>query len=227
MDCLPEIIMPEPKEEETPPNVSMNVEELDKTRSEIEASEDEEEEEVKPIPKKKMEQTDIFSDAPKVKPVKEKKKRVLSEEHKQKLAMARQKALEVRRENSRQKKEMKELTKLKKTQELDKLREETGRTKKIEKKPDPPSPKPVREDIPPPIPKTNIPVQQRVYSQEDMERASLNAILGYEKIRKDRKTKKKQAEQLDRQQEQLKQQLRNIKKTTTPSYEDNEWSNFF
>ena len=180
------------------------------------------------------------SDAPKVKKVKEKapkKKRVLSEEHKQKLALARQKALEVRRANSKQKKEMKELTKLKKQQELEKLREETGtkkttqhNQKKVVDTPSaveasPPSMVEIPKSQPVSIPKQ--PSQIVGYSQADLDKATLNAIMGYEKIRKKRKEAKKQEEKERIEQEALKKQLREITTKQKPTYETNPWSDFF
>lgn len=241
MDCLPEVIMPEP-------NIEITIEDEDAHKSDInangtkaerEAEEDEEEEPKQP--KRLLEQGDIFSDTPKVKKVNEKKtkkKRVLSEEHKAKLALARQKALEVRRANSKQKKEMKELTKLKKQQELERLREETGTKKTTPKKvvdtpiasgsalePSPPSMVEQPKSQPVSIPKQ--PSQKIGYSQEDLEKATLNAIMGYEKIRKKRKEVKKQEQKERVEQEALKKQLREITTKQKPTYETNPWSDFF
>ena len=241
MDCLPEIVMP--PEPEPEPNIQMNIEEEDH-HSDINANgtkaEREAEEEEPSPPRRLMEQVDIFSDAPKVKQVKEKapkKKRVLSEEHKQKLALARQKALEVRRANSSAKKEMKEVTKLKKQQELDRLREETG-TKKptqhnqkkvvdtpIAVEPSPPSMAPKQQSQPVSIPKQQS--QPVGYSQADLDKASLNAIIGYEKIRKKRKETKKNEQKAHVEQEALKKQLREITTKQKPTYETNPWSEFF
>ncbi len=222
MDCLPEIVMPVVAEPQPEPQ-------LEPTESEKEAEQSSEDEVVHEEPKRKLQQRDIFSDVPKVKVVKEKKKRVLSEEHKKKLADARIKALEVRRANSSQKKEMKELTKLKKTQELDKLREETGTKKKvvIVNPTDADAPlldqKPIYQSQPPPSKVSAL----KGYTQEDLDKATLNAILGYEKIRKERKTIKKRDQKLNQDREELKSQLRNIKTKSSPSYDDNPWSSFF
>ena len=224
MDFLPDVIMPEN-------DIAENG-----TLAEREAEEPEPEpveEQTEPVEvKRKMEQVDIFADAPKVKQVKEKKKRVLSEEHKQKLANAREKALAVRRANSHAKKEMKDLTKLKKKQDLDKLREETGMTEKkvvidnpIEVETFEPVKAPVQK--PPPLPVQHKPIQVKQYNQEDLDNATLNAIIGYEKIRKERKNVKKKEQTIVREQEALKQQLRNIKVRETPQYESNPWSDFF
>jgi len=234
MDCLPEIIMPEPE----PEPIQMVIEDVDAHKSDINANgtkaEREAEEEDQPQPKRLMEQVDIFSDAPKVKQVKDnkpKKKRVLSEEHKQKLALARQKALEVRRANSSAKKEMKELTKLKKQQDLDKLREETGtKQKKVVDTPiavEPSPPLMVEKPQPPPVSISKQSSQLVGYSQEDLDKASLNAIIGYEKIRKKRKQTKKEEHTIHVAQETLKKQLREITTKQKPTYEANPWSDFF
>jgi len=240
MDCLPEVIMPEP-------NIEITIEDEDAHKSDInangtkaerEAEEDQEEEPTQP--KRLMEQVDIFSDTPKVKKVNEKKtkkKRVLSEEHKAKLALARQKALEVRRANSKQKKEMKELTKLKKQQELDKLREETGRKKTTQHNPkkvvdtpiavEPSPPSMVEQPKSQPVSIPKQPSQKIGYSQEDLEKATLNAIMGYEKIRKKRKQVKKEEQRQHIEQEALKKQLREITTKQKPTYDTNPWSEFF
>ena len=232
MDCLPEIIMPEP----SPEPVQMVIQELPPTKAEVEAEEEEDPCPSEP-PRRLMEQVDIFSDAPKVKQVMEKapkKKRVLSEEHKAKLGLARQKALEVRRANSQAKKEMKDLTKLKKQQDLDKLREETGTKKPTHKKvvdtpiavePFAPSLAPIPKSQPESIPKQQP--QTIGYSQADLDQASLNAIIGYEKIRKKRKDTKKQEQKIHVEQEALKKQLREITTKQKPTYETNPWSEFF
>ena len=241
MDCLPEIIMPAPEpvqmviqEEDHHSDINANG-----TKAEREAEEEEDPCQSEP-PRRLMEQVDIFSDAPKVKQVMEKapkKKRVLSEEHKAKLGLARQKALEVRRANSQAKKEMKDLTKLKKQQDLDRLREETG-TKKptqhnhkkvvdtpIAVEPFAPSMAPIPKSQPESIPKQQP--QIIGYSQADLDQASLNAIIGYEKIRKKRKDTKKQEQKIHVEQEALKKQLREITTKQKPTYETNPWSEFF
>ena len=227
MDFLPDVIMPENDIAENGTLAEREAEEPEPEPAEEQTAEKQTVE-----VKRKMEQVDIFADAPKVKQVKEKKKRVLSEEHKQKLANAREKALAVRRANSHAKKEMKDLTKLKKKQDLDKLREETGMTEKkvvIDNPIEVETFEPVKAPIqkPPPLPVQHKPIQVKQYTQEDLDKTTLNAIIGYEKIRKERKSVKKKEQNVVREQEALKQQLRNIKVRETPQYESNPWSDFF
>jgi hypothetical protein len=123
MDCLPEITMevkdvPEPEVEESENN--------DELINELET------------PKPKLSQEQIFQHPPKMKVVNEdkpvKKKRVLSEEHKQKLAVARQKALETRRKNAALKKEEKELQKKIKQNKMNDLRKQAN-VSVVEEKP--------------------------------------------------------------------------------------------
>ena len=148
---------------------------------------------------------DIF-DEPKLamKPIKEepvkktRKKRVMTELQKEKLAQARVKALETRRKNSALKKEKKELEKLKKQQEMDELRSSVG--KPVKKKVnfvavDHPIELVVdehmveEEEIVKPKQVTKI-VHDNNISQKQIEEISMNAIMNYDKIRKNRKVLK-------------------------------------
>lgn len=134
--------------------------------------------------------------------VKTKKKRVLSEAHKQKLAQARVKALETRRENARIRKEKKELEKAIKDKELEALREKAGIRK----------PKKVTVNVKPVVQEVKEEPQpvfdmKQSYTKEDIEKASLNAIMGYEKIRKQRKAKKREEQEKNKHEIQLKKEL--------------------
>ncbi len=211
------------------PDISMDiveevVEEVEENKIEGANEEPEEDNEAiiqdmeTPKPKTKLSQEDIFQDPPVIKKVKEpKKKRVLSEEHKAKLAAARVKALETRRKNAALKKEEKELQKTIKHNKINKLRKEA----EVE----------VREETAP------IPIQQSVaetkpstnYSKEDLEEFALNAILGHEKIRKARKAKKREEEAVAREQQLLKQQLRQaVAPAKKPTYsQGGVWDDFF
>ena len=128
----------------------------------------------------------------KEKPVKVKKPRKpMSEEHKAKLAMAREKAMAVRKANALEKKQMKEiekettnLRKKKKMKEFEQLKTE------------------VNEDIPPQ--KSTIaekPVS--TFSKKDLEDAQLEAITKYEVLRKARKEEKKKQQAIDNQKKEL------------------------
>ena len=119
---------------------------------------------------------DIFVKHNQPDPVKPpKKKRVLTEEHKAKLAVARVKAMETRKRNSEEKKRIKELEKKAKQK----------KTKELEDYVD---------DKPPPV---VAKVQEKIIEREptitkkDIEEAQLDAIMKYEALRKDRKAKKK------------------------------------
>ena len=222
MDCLPEVSMEIVEVSEPEPEQSENNEEL---IHELET------------PKPKMTQEQIFQEPPKMKVVKEekpvKKKRVLSEEHKQKLAEARQKALETRRKNAALKKEEKQLQKQIKQNKMNDLRKQAN-VPIVEEKPvevshvnangttaeKPPSPKPVK------------PMQslQNNLTKEDLTNITLNAIMGYDRLRKQEKAKKKKEEEAVRQKQILKQQLaQTIDPTSTPKYyyANGQWDEFF
>ena len=116
----------------------------------------------------------------------------MSEEHKQKLALAREKAMAARKKKAADKKvakalelEEKELLKKQKHKRVQKLKEE------------------VEDDVVP----TTKPVGN-LFTKEQLEEAQLNAIMNYEKIRKTRKAEKKEKQKKDMEQEALKQTIR-------------------
>jgi len=140
---------------------------------------------------------DIFVKANQPDPIKPpKKKRVLTEEHKAKLAQAREKALATRRANAQEKKRLKELekkAKQKKTKELEAY---------VEDKP------PIVEQV-----KEKVVEREATITKKDIEEAQLEAIMKYEALRKERK-KKKQEEQAE---EQKKEKAREaIRRATQP-----------
>tara|TARA_R110000824_G_scaffold83781_1_gene209544 strand:- start:493 stop:1020 length:528 start_codon:yes stop_codon:yes gene_type:complete len=158
-----------------------------------------------------------------MKPVKDvpkaRKKRIMTDDQKEKLAQARKKALVVRRENARIKKEEKELIKMKKQQDLDALRQSVKGT-----------PAPKKVNISPVVEETIIhepPIQKKVvveqqinpsnngfneykYTQDDVDRISLNAVENYDKIRKSRKAEKDELKQKEETKEKERQRLLNI-----------------
>jgi len=204
------------------PNIDMKIEEKEDLNKESEP-----EPEPEPV---KLKQEDIFVNPPKIKMVKEpKKKRVLTEEHKQKLQAARVKALEVRRANASMKKEMKDLEKQAKQQQLQELRDKVKPKKQVEiATPVPDAPQEIENEYrePPPKPVVDTSVQSK---EVDLEQISLNAIINYEKIRKGRKKKKKEEQDVQRQQHQLRQQLhRAVSTPQNPIYSNNgQWDDFF
>jgi hypothetical protein len=181
-------------------------------------------EEVMPKPKSKKEklnvnevfdlpkETPIVETAPPVKLTKKgvprKKRPPMSEEHKQKLALAREKAMASRKKKAADKKvakalelEEKELLKKQKHKRVQKLKEE------------------VEEDTPPQPIKS-----QAIFTKEQLEEAQLNAIMNYEKIRKTRKAEKKEKQKKDMEEEALKQTIR---RAVQPQQEYNPFMNCY
>ena len=122
-----------------------------------------------------------------------KKRPPMSEEHKQKLALAREKAMASRKKKAADKKvakalelEEKELLKKQKHKRVQKLKEE------------------VEQDVKPTEPKPS----GSFFTKEQLEEAQLNAIMNYEKIRKTRKAEKKEKQKKDMEEEALKQTIR-------------------
>jgi len=209
MDCLPDISIEEVEEVLKEP-VDNNIKEH------IDAVSDNEDL-MEELEKPKLSQAQIFQTPIIKKVIEPKKKRILTEEHKAKLAVAREKALATRRANAAIKKETKDLEKKVKTNKLNKLRKEAD--------------EPIEEvvveqkEVPKPIQS-----MQSNISQKDLEAVALNAIIGHEKIRKARKQKKKEAEEVIYQQNLLKQQLSNVmnNKPIKPQYSQNGvWDDFF
>tara|TARA_R110000737_G_scaffold273821_1_gene280648 strand:+ start:253 stop:957 length:705 start_codon:yes stop_codon:yes gene_type:complete len=158
-----------------------------------------------------------FKDTIKPVQVKEKKKRKpMSEEHKAKLKLAREKAYEVRKVNMIERKKMKEvdieekdLLKKQKIKRVKKLKEEVESDNEVEPK------KPL-------IMHTD---RENHITKKDLEDAQLDAIIKYEAIRKERKKEKKQAEMVEN--ERLKM-LNTINKATGgSSYRYGDGSNRF
>lgn len=178
-----------------------------KTQEEIEIREVEEEL-PKKIPKAKskredMNVNDIFSmpeatlsNVKLTKKGKPRKQRPpMSEEHKAKLALAREKAMEARKKKAQEKKENKaleleekELLKKQKVKRVKQLKEEVDEGSIL----DPPTKK--------------EPIQ--MFSKKDLEEAQLQAIMNYEKIRKSRKAEKQERQKKEAEEEALKAQLR-------------------
>ncbi len=132
------------------------------------------------------------STAKKEKPKKEKKPRKpMTEEHKAKLALAREKAMAVRKAKALEKKQMKEieketnnLRKKKKMKEFEQLKTE------------------VNEDIPPQQ-KTVVNNTGSTFTKKDLEEAQLEAIRKYEILRKARKEEKKKQQAIDNQKKEI------------------------
>ena len=214
-----------------PPQVLFNFQEDDIQEDEpVEYKEAEKEEEdfesyedelIKIEEKEKPNENDIFENIPS--PVKQepqakqteptpkgavkfkKPRKPMSEEHKQKLALAREKAMKVRKEKAEEKKKMKaldneekELLKKQKVKKVQKLKEE------------------VEEDLDEPVYKIDKKIMN--LTKKDLEDAQLEAIMKYDAMRKERKAKKREEQMIE---EGKKKMLNNIQRATgTYSYRD-------
>lgn len=161
---------------------------------------------------------------PKPEPVKKvRKKRVMTEEQKQKLAEARKKALAVRRANAKKKQEIKDLKKMKQDKELDDLRNSVGVSLPAPVEPKPAKPKPK----PPPEPKP-VHTKEYKYTEEDLQSFSLKAIQDYDTLRKSRKIEKQKLKQEESYKEKERQKLLRVV-SNKPSYNssDDYWGNCF
>lgn len=148
-----------------------------------------EEDEPPPAPRKKP-QKQTTGDKPQVSNAKPKRK--LSEEHAAKLALAREKALAIRRAKAEEKKRMKkiedetkELKKKKAQKDLEILKDEVIHNKPVQ----------------------NEQISNNTFTRQQLEDAQLEAIMKYEAIRKARKEEKKKQQLIDQQKEQLKQKI--------------------
>jgi hypothetical protein len=133
----------------------------------------------------------------------------MTEEHKEKLKLAREKAMASRKKKAQEKKEAKalekeekELLKKQKVKRVQKLKEE------------------VEEDEPP-----KEVVKEQLFTRKDLEEANLKAIMDYEKIRKSRKEEKRIKQQKEKEQEALKAQLRRA--VAPPQQEYNPFANCY
>ena len=156
------------------------------------------------VGKPKVKESDIFDDMPNKEtgeknpnfiydnpPVSKEKvkkpRKPMSEEHKQKLALAREKAMAVRKAKAEEKKKMKaleneekELLKAQKVKKVQKLKKEVEQHEEEE------------EFI-----HHKAPQQISGFTKKDLEDAQLDAIMKYEALRKQRKAEKKRQEQLE------------------------------
>jgi len=153
---------------------------------------------VKTEPKPKA---DKVKTEPSAKPV-QKKKRQLSEEHKAKLALAREKALATRRAKAEEKKKMKEienktkeLRKKKAQKDLEQLEDEVTNNK----------PQKTSLDTTQGLRQASYPTS--MFTKQDLENAQLEAIMKYEAIRKARKEEKKKQQMIDQQKKDLQKKI--------------------
>ena len=156
----------------------------------------------------------IVAVKPDVKPAK--KKRVMSEEHKAKLAVARQKAMITRKANAAKRKEEKELEK------EEKQLSTTMRRKRVEKMKQIVSDKPVVMKKPEVVEKV---VEKQVgYTEEQLHSAIAMALEVEDKKRKVRKSKKLE---IKKEQESKKKIFNTINNAVTGNPELDQWSHCF
>ena len=230
MDFIPEVKMdfiPSDNESDVEEKIEENVEDFDADKD-ISQEEINESKIEKVVPKAKskredMKVEDIFNmpnsnngviiNDPNVKLTKKGKPRKprppMTEEHKEKLKLAREKAMASRKKKAQEKKEAKalekeekELLKKQKVKRVQKLKEE------------------VEEDEPP-----KEVVKEQLFTRKDLEEANLKAIMDYEKIRKSRKEEKRIKQQKEKEQEALKAQLRRA--VAPPQQEYNPFANCY
>ena len=135
-----------------------------------------------------------------------KPRKPMSEEHKAKLAIAREKAMESRKANAVERKKMKELE----SEEKELLK--TQKVKRVQK-----LKAEVNDD------EISTPTKTTGLSKKDLEDAQLEAIMKYEAIRKKRKEEKKQAQMI----EEGKQKMLNNIQRATGMYKYRDGSNRF
>ena len=217
MDFIPKVKnMDEPEIQEI--ESENEVEDFESYEDEVQA-----EEFIPQAIKKEVDEESIFEDdadevakpKPKPKPKKEpkltksgKQRKPMSEEHKAKLKQAREKAFLVKKQKAEERKKLKEqdaeeknLLKLKKQKDIEKLKKEVYEEPKPAPKPAPaPAPAPVREII-----------REPTLTAKDIENAQLNAIMSYEKLRKQRKEEKKKKQSEDAEMDRLRQKLMRAK----------------
>lgn len=156
-------------------------------------------EEIFNMPESNTKVKDVIINDPNVKLTKKGKPRKprppMSEAHKEKLKLAREKAMASRKAKAQERKESKELEK----QEKELLKKQkVKRVQQLKEE--------VEEDTPPSIIKETK--KQSSFTKEDLEEAQLQAIMNYEKIRKERKKEKQERLKKEKEQEALKQTIR-------------------
>ncbi len=230
MDFLPEVKMdfiPSDDEEEKDVEVIEEFdEEKDKTQEEIEEAKEDVIDEVVPKAKSKrddMNINEIFSGLPdqEIKLTKKgkprKKRPPMTEEHKEKLKLAREKAMLARKNNAKERKENKQLEKEEK--ELLK-KQKIKRVKKLKQEVENDDPVPdgvIDEGIVRDIKRNNDP-NNGFFTKKDLQEAQLEAIMNYEKIRKERKEEKRKLQEKQKEQQILKQKIMRAVAPPEPEY---------
>jgi len=188
------------------PSIDMSVEESYDSELDLPSIEKEEivENTIFDIPKESVKT--VQNEMPEVPAVQGKRKGInkngkprkpMSEEHKKKLALAREKAraakqvkMKERQENRELEKQEKELLKKQKVNRVKKLKEEVD----------------VSEGNPPPQRPAPTPPQKSL-TREDIQQAQMDAIMAYENVRKARKEEKKKAQLLEAQKMEMRRKI--------------------
>lgn len=188
------------------PSIDMSVEESYDSELDLPSIEKEEivENTIFDIPKESVKT--VQNEMPEVPAVQGKRKGInkngkprkpMSEEHKKKLALAREKAraakqvkMKERQENRELEKQEKELLKKQKVNRVKKLKEEVD----------------VSEGNPPPQRPAPLPPQKSL-TREDIQQAQMDAIMAYENVRKARKEEKKKAQLLEAQKMEMRRKI--------------------
>ena len=233
MSFMPEVKMDFIPDDMTDDESEVAVEEIEDFNPDKDKTQEEIEEDELPSPKKipkakskrdDMNVNDIFNMPqsisqvidPNVKLTKKgkprKKRPPMTEEHKAKLALAREKAMEARKKKAQEKKETKalemeekELLKKQKVKRVKQLKEEVEDNKDMSK--------------------IDIIKKEQTFTKKDLEEAQLQAIMNYEKIRKSRKAEKQERLKKEAEQEALKAQLRRA--VAPPQQEYNPFQNCY
>ena len=223
MDFLPQVIggsesEDEPEIKEEPVKNELNEDDVFDNKSveklEMKVVKDEEPEPEPPAPRV----VEPVVEKPGKKP---RKKRVMTDAQKERLAQARVKALEVRRANAKKKREIRDLKKQKADQELDQLRADVKPKQNIKKEITF-----VEETPPPPPSKHHSPInacgqtsKTPMYSQADVDLITFKAISNYDEVRKQRKKEKLKKREEDNLKEKERQRLLRIVNPTPPKYD--------
>jgi hypothetical protein len=125
----------------------------------------------------------------------------MSEEHKEKLKIAREKAMASRIAKAKERKENIELEK----QERELLKQQ--KVKRVQKLKEEVNDEPIKEIK-----------REPIFTKKDLEEAQLQAIMNYEKIRKSRKIEKQEQKKKEAEEESLRNQLRRAIAPPKPEY---------
>ena len=212
-DLFPEAVpAPAPIQEDIPPTEDEEI--YDDTSERKYDNESEEEMLIHPEPKEILKKNDMFistpsskknikieSEEPQIKPVKkERKKRVMTKEALEKLALARAKGMETRKKNTELRKQKqqeqeseKELIKNVRKKRLSKLKKELENSDEED----------ITQKKEPEVKFVEKVVEKQGFSQSELDKAVANGIASYEKVRKERKVVKKKQQAEDAHQEKI------------------------